>query len=253
MSNEARKKDENRREAYASKRMHSFVLCSFLTFVLVASILPVQSAMATDVVFDDFSGTTLETTRWSVLKGGSYINVGDGELDMTSDGHKRIDSIATFGPGNSAETRMKLNGDYQKFGFRINPHGYSPTIVGFYFDTLEAAYGGEEDYIHALVWEKTSEGMTKLLDQSIPATWNEWHIFEIVWKSDEVLFLVDDVTSASVSFAYSGNLPVGFWNDRSSTMLVDWVLVTPLVGLTLDQISTDFSISANDFCTEHNE
>ncbi|UCH88781.1 MAG: glycoside hydrolase family 16 protein, partial [Thermoplasmata archaeon] len=214
---------------------------------------PLPSVVATDTFFEDFSGTSLDTTKWTVKAGGSYISVGGGTLCMSGGVHKRIDTKTTIGSGHSVEAKIKLSGDYQKFGFRVNPTEYSPTIAGFYFDTVEPACGGETNYITAIAWEITTSGKNNLLWQKIPVTWNQWHILKIEWTTDEILFLVDDITLTSLSYEYSGYLPVGLWNDRASTMLVDWVFVSSLSSTTLDQIATDFSITTNDFSKPHNQ
>ncbi|MCJ7729163.1 MAG: hypothetical protein MUO27_04710, partial [Sedimentisphaerales bacterium] len=93
--------------------------------VCVMAVVNVASP-STQLFFDDFTGTALDTSRWSIFvdSNGEYNwpYVADGLL-YSQGYHTRIDSIPTFAPmGQSvmARARIRLAGVIQKFGFAPN-------------------------------------------------------------------------------------------------------------------------------------
>jgi len=185
--------------------------------------------------FDDFSGTALDTSRWSVFVDihGSYHwpYVADGLLHSQGY-HTRVDSIPAFaltGQSLTASARIRLAGADHKFGFAVNPNEHAGPITGYYFDTeeLENEGGrGREGYIRALAWSNPGDAsLINLLDVEIPVTWYEFHEFAVERTASEVIYSIDGQEVARVADAFAGALPVGVWNDRWSLMQTDWVEV----------------------------
>ncbi|MCX5841120.1 MAG: hypothetical protein NTY16_06665, partial [Deltaproteobacteria bacterium] len=198
----------------------------FITSLLCFTIAPVVSAdMSTQLFFDDFTGTALDTSLWSIFvdSNGEYHwpYVADGLL-YSQGYHTRIDSIPTFAPmGQSviARARICLTGEIQKFGFAPNPHERAGPITGYYFDTVVPEQGGEVNYVHALAWFAPAFGFFDvLLDVKIPVTWNEFHEFAIERTPSEVIYSIDGQEVARVADAFAGALPVCVWNARSDLM-----------------------------------
>ena len=202
----------------------------------------VQGATSTQLFFDDFTGTALDTpSRWSIFVDGNgqyhspYVTNGN----LHSQGyHTRIDSIPTFAPmGQSviARARIRLAGELNKFGFAVNPNERVCPITGYYFDTVDVE--AQEHYIRALAWSNPCSGsMINLLDVKIPVTWYEFHEFAIERTPSEVIYSIDGQEVARVADAFPGELPVGVWNDRWSLMQTDWVDVRQVESSNIDAL-----------------
>lgn len=213
------------------KRMTVLLIASLLCFVVA----PVVSASpSTQLFFDDFTGTALDTSRWSVfvdiwgVYNWPYVA---GGLLYSQGYHTRIDSIPTFAPVDqsvTASASIRLGGEIQKFGFAVNPNEHAGPITGYYFDTLALnPPQGREDYVHALAWSNPGDGsLINLLDVEIPVTWYDFHEFAIERTASEVIYSIDGQEVAQVADAFAGALPVGVWNDRWGLMQTDWVEVT---------------------------
>jgi len=193
-----------------------------------------QGATSTQLFYDDFDGTALDTSQWSVFvdENGEYNwpYAADGLL-QSQGYHTRIDSIPTFAPmGQSvmARARIRLAGEYHQFGFGVNPNERAGPINGYYFDTLSPLdpSAGREGYVRALAWSNPGFGsMINLLDVEIPVTWYEFHEFAVERTPSEVIFSIDAQEVARVADAFGGALPVGVWNARWDLMQTDWVEV----------------------------
>ena len=190
---------------------------------------------STQLFFDDFAGTDLDTSQWSVFVDAlGYYHwpyVADGLLHSQGY-HTRIDSIPTFAPmGQSvmARARIRLAGDYHEFGFGVGAGGErAGPITDYYFDTYNRfdESMGREDYVHALSWFQPASGSPiNLLDVEIPVTWYEFHEFAIERTPSEVIYSIDGQEVARVADAFAGALPVCVWNARWDLMLTDWVEV----------------------------
>jgi hypothetical protein len=206
-----------------------------ITGLLCFVIAPVVSAStSTQLFFDDFTGTALDKSQWSVFVDiwGVYNwpYVADGLL-YSQGYHTRIDSIPTFAPmGQSvmARARIRLAGEYHSFGFGVNPNERAGPITGYYFDTLSPLdpSPGREGYVRALAWSNPGDGsLINLLDVEIPVGWNEFHKFAVERTPSKVIYSIDGQEVALVADAFGGALPVGVWNDRWDLMLTDWVEV----------------------------
>lgn len=185
----------------------------------------------TQLFYDGFNGSSLDTSRWMIVDGGSWVQVTGGFLQTVSgQDHKEVNSIPNFAPmGHSvvAKARIRLAGQFQKFGFNVN---YLGPATGFYFDTYDDRDGNIENTIRALVWfVPTSGAPVNLLDVTVPVTWYEFHEFAVDWRATEVIFLIDNVEAARVPVTFGGALPVGVWNDRGSLMQTDWVEVSQVI------------------------
>ena len=202
-----------------------------------------QGATSTQLFFDDFTGTALDISLWSVFVDahGQYNTpqVSGGFL-QSAGYHTRIDSIPTFAPmGQSvmAHAQIRLVGDYHKFGFAVNPMERTGPITGYYFDTVDGGSGGREHYVRALAWSNPGFGpMINLLDVEIPVTWYEFHEFVIERTPSEIIYSIDGQEVARVADTFAGELPVGVWNDRWSLMQTDWVEVRQVESPNIDAL-----------------
>jgi len=188
-----------------------------------------QGATSTQLFFDDFTGTALDTSQWSLFVDEN----GEGQWPYVADGllysqgyHTRIDSIPAFaapetGQSVMARASISLAGSVNKFGFAPNPNERAGPITGYYFDTLHLdttvppEYQGQENYVRALAWSNPGDGsLINLLEVKIPVTWYEFHEFAIERTPSDVIYSIDGQEVARVADAFAGALPVGVWNDR---------------------------------------
>ncbi len=213
-----------------------FKIClALVVFTLLCPSMP--SGYCTEVFYDDFDGTALDKSKWSLFVDEN----GEGQWPYVADGllhsqgyHTRIDSIPAFpapemGQSVMALARIRLAGDYHKFGFAVNPTERAGPITGYYFDTMGFEEGGggcEPNYVHALAWSNPGD---RFLDVKIPVKWYEFHEFAIERTPSEVIYSIDGHKVAQVEDAFGGALPpVGVWNDHYVLMLTDWVEVSQI-------------------------
>ncbi len=217
------------------KRVLVVMVCVMAVMNFVSA---VSASTSTQLFFDDFTGTALDTSKWAVFvdaHGQYHWPYVAGGFLHSQGYHTRIDSIPTFAPmGQSvmARARIRLAGEYHQFGFGVNPNERTGPITGYYFDTLSPLdpSPGREHYVRALAWFQPAFGSPiNLLDVEIPATWYEFHEFAIERTPSEVIFSIDGQEVARVADAFAGALPVGVWNARWSLMQTDWVDVSQII------------------------
>jgi len=191
----------------------------FLIILIVG--LPV-SAGATLLLQDEFN--TFDPDKWDIIHNMGSYSIQDGNLRLIGGNKMDINSMDTFSYS-IASAYMRIGGDYQKFGFNVNDGNGLPA---FYFDSYEpgASSPGGLDTVHVIVFGETFDNQDRLFRERLDVTWNEYHQFDVMWNPDSIHFFIDDVLMASFDYSYSSStLPIGIWNDRGSTMLVDWVSV----------------------------
>ena len=209
-----------------------------LLFVTCLILFPPATVQAEPLLYDDFDGTNLDASMWKTLDGDDVsIVLEDGKLTTQGEpNHKRIDSLATFGPmGDTlfASARIQLGGDYQKFGFGINAGEFSRPFAGFYFDTLET---DDEKTVSAIIRDVSDTGTVTEISRALieNVKRDEFYTFTIEWSSAEIAFYVDGAEKARTAFVYDGALPIGIWNDRPGTMVTDYVEIINVIGITID-------------------
>lgn len=196
--------------------------CSIVAILQFSSCSAVASLLQ-----DEFTGSSLDPSLWSIVSGGEGVHVSGGVLEISGDpDHKRINSIATFNTGTngvSVTGRINLNGDYQKFGFNVNGE-YPANNIGVYFDSWNDSSGENQDSVRALVYDKSLGSL--LLSEKVAIGWGSFHDLSISWLPDALKFYIDGSQVAQLSLAVSGNLPIGIWNDRGWPMQTDSVTVS---------------------------
>jgi hypothetical protein len=182
-----------------------------------------SSAFAQNLFDDEFDGTTLDSSLWTIVQNQGQIFVGGGLLQMQGGGdHHEINSIATFGQNTTATARIDPNARWQKFGYGVNSVG---TPIGYYFDTYAIGVEGtDSNSVRVIV----NSANTELMNQRIPVSWGQFHEFSITRSTSGVTFFIDGQQVAQFASTFSGALPVGVWDDRAFSMLTDYVRVVAL-------------------------
>ena len=193
---------------------------SLLWATVAVAPLPVNAAD----LFDDFAGSALDLSRWSIPDGAPGISVAGGLLVFSGDpDHKRVESVASFAPGVTgllATAVINPAGDYQKFGL-----GQLTGPLAIYFDTYDDSLGENTNSIRTLVYSYSSSSL--LFNESAPVSWGSFHRFAIEWLPSRIRFLIDGSPASEFSYlTTTESLPVGVWNDRTPTMQVDMVSVS---------------------------
>jgi len=114
--------------------------------------------ICSNVISDDFNGSSLNSSIWTSPVGSSCVSVGGGVLNVSgypcypTDGdpqHKSLMSIQTFTPSNSevkASARIYINGNYQGFGFSSFSSSFFSSLSPYfsiYFDTYDNISGNK--------------------------------------------------------------------------------------------------------------
>ncbi len=189
-----------------------------------AMFLGIRSVAQAVVFLDDFS--FFDTNKWDVKSGsvGTQIQIADADSDSDTELflsrrnniRARIHSKDRFSYG-ILEADIIPNGIYQKFGLGVNAGEWSGIDRGFYFDTLNAYYGGGTDTISWVVYN----GSQYIHGSISGVLWNQWHHLAINWQPSTVTFIVDGNIKKEYSITYSGTLPIGIYNDRDGSYYVD--------------------------------
>lgn len=198
----------------------------FYTFIGLIVVLSVNSS-ASPLLYDDFNASILDTTKWNIIEQNGVIDIQNGNLRIEGSGPKDINSWDTFSYS-IASAYIKIGGDYQKFGFNVNDGNGLPA---FYFDSYEIGQPspGGVNTIHIIGFGETYSTQDLLFRKRFEVSWNEYHQFDIMWGEDSIQFFIDNDLKYAFDYSYSSStLPIGIWNDRSGTMLIDEVSVTPI-------------------------
>jgi hypothetical protein len=191
-----------------------FTLLSLAAILLLCAA-PVRAGL---LFFDGFSGSSLDTSKWSVVSGSPIVS--GGLLDLGLYDRDRINSLNTFSPGGqtlSLRASIDLTGDYEKFGFNVN--GDAGTIA-YYFDTYDNRFGANTDKVRALVLQS---GVGELMNTGVDVTWYTFHTLGIDWSANGVSFLIDGTSVASYAYSFNSALPIGDWSDTGYVSSTDWV------------------------------
>ena len=221
----------------AARTLALFRFIAAIAVAAAVTVIPVAGTIYTSLFGDDFGGETLDLDKWRILEQAGHIGVAGGLLILEGGEHKQVVSTVAFAPGGDglvARSRIRLAGDYQKFGWNVNFLGSGPTR-GYYFDTYERGdprpeFAGHEHRVRALGYEVGSAGaITKVLDVDVPVSWYEFHEFAVEWTASAVVFRIDNQEVARLADSFTLPLSIGVWNDRGQRMEFDWVDVSRFV------------------------
>ena len=197
---------------------------TFVVSLLFAMFLGMSSVAQAVVFLDDFS--SFDTNKWDVKSGsvGTQIQITDADANSDTELYikevngvrGRIHSKDSFGYG-VLEADVMPGGDYQKVGFGVNAGEWPGIDRGFYFDTLNAYYGGGLNTISWVVYD----GSQYIHGAISNVTWNQWHHLTINWQPSVVSFMVDGEVKKEYSINYNGTLPISIYNDRTGDYYVD--------------------------------
>lgn len=188
-----------------------------LAFLGLCSVLQPAAGWSQTVLFrEDFDGTTLDRTRWSVAtwklgqtRFGNTPLIADGVARLTFDteGLKgtEIDTKTSFtlGTGLEFETRMKLNplpSGLVCAAFTYQAKNGSSDEIDFEILTKQLNLQRPATPVLCSAWNDWREAVPVYNDgkfhhsQTIPQPEldaNEWHTWTIRWLPDQVIWLVD--------------------------------------------------------------
>jgi hypothetical protein len=191
----------------------------------------ISNGDATFLFFDDFPGTTVDTTKWDILTGGS-VSVSNGELVLAGDGTNR-GKVASKTFQSTDYARMKVKSRVADATYSallaILQHDkafgstYNRPSNGFWHET----YGTDFNIYKAV--NTTVTKLTSVTYDFYPDT--SYHILEFVKSGSSMKGYADGVLETSVSdtttFTYKY---IGLASrEQAYTTYVDWVFISKYV------------------------
>ncbi len=172
--------------------------------------------------FDDFDGTSLNTTKWTA---SGSVSVANGEVTLTgtSTADAYIYSVQTFAQGAVLEARARAT--------YLNTYGLvGEGFVSSDVSNAASAQAYKPDGYYRVNSKSAGTATTALTDLAIDSS---YHIFTVIWTTSEVTVIVDDTHTASVTdttYIPTVSMPIrmrarGGVSTATSTLDVDWVFV----------------------------
>lgn len=185
----------------------------------------VSDGDSTFLFFDDFPGSSLDTTnKWDVEAGTGYA-VDNGVLELWYEGGTRclIDAKASFAElyNVSLKTRFKMSSSdgYSANYLKLHKHG-----TGTNTECAKSWFGSSNSIYARVVNDGTRTNGDSYTDGDI----TEWHTSFLTWKSGEVKIYYD----SELKWTFTTNVPdeamvPAFWSASQSgyTLYIDWVFL----------------------------
>lgn len=144
--------------------------------------------------FDDFTGSSLDVTKWQTT-GTPSITVSNSNLNLQTDGSSGMEYISslsfTTGPDVAIRTRLKdsTTSTYpSEFGFGVRNNGTTANFVS------KMAFTADQ---YCLLLNNGSApengGAAGIADD------NNWHTWDILWRTTEAIMLQDNVAKETVT------------------------------------------------------
>ncbi len=173
-------------------------------------------------LFDDFTGSTLNTNNWSIIEGnrsdtnawsGDMVEVSDGNLVLNcskdENGIYKTGAIGSAGKFDQAggyfEARCKLQStDGLWSAFWLMPYQLGMEEEGgsdgSEIDIFESPYYSQSRISHAVHYDGYGEGSgTESKYVKINDIYNGYHVFALEWTEDYYRFYVDGVMTYEIS------------------------------------------------------
>jgi len=186
---------------------------------------------ATFLFFDDFPGTAVNTTKWTVLSGGS-VSVSNGELVLTGDGSNR-GKVASITFQSTDYVRMRVKS-------RVADASESSLLAVLQHDKT---YGASSNRPSNGFWHETYgtdfniyKGVSNTLTKLTSVTYDfypdtNYHILEFVKSGSSMKGYADGVLKTSVSdtTTFSSKYIGLASRERAYATRVDWVFISKYV------------------------
>jgi len=186
---------------------------------------------ATFLFFDDFPGTAVNTTKWTVLSGGS-VSVSNGELVLTGDGSNR-GKVASKTFQSTDYVRMRVKS-------RVADASESSLLAVLQHDKT---YGASSNRPSNGFWHETYgtdfniyKGVSNTLTKLTSVTYDfypdtNYHILEFVKSGSSMKGYADGVLKTSVSdtTTFSSKYIGLASRERAYATRVDWVFISKYV------------------------
>jgi hypothetical protein len=182
-------------------------------------------------LFDDFSGSSIDTGKWDVVETGGTISVADGELTCSafaSQSQKKffIASKTSFGSGYIFEVREKhittgnLNHVYPTFGF----NNYVTLDWVVWIDTASS-----NTYWYYYIMDNGSPVIYDTTD-ALSTSYKKYQIER--YGTTNVKWYIDSVEKQSSNLGLTDSLPITIGmhtnidgDNLAASIKVDWVFV----------------------------
>ncbi|NIA11513.1 MAG: DUF2341 domain-containing protein, partial [Nitrospiraceae bacterium] len=183
-------------------------------------------------LFDDFTGTSLNTSKWDKTGSGS-VSVSNSEVQIDISSYSTsIYSKNTFGTNTAIRCRWKASSttlDYPGFGYG-NKGSSTPNIISDSGQAKGITIGkihGANNYLQGR--QTNNNGTNKPETGNLCSTQNTYHTYDIIRKSSSANFIVDDGSPSSLTTYYpTEDLYIGIGgatHSESGDSIADWIFV----------------------------
>jgi hypothetical protein len=176
----------------------------------------------TFLFFDDFPGTTLDTTKWTQIRGSVSVSSSIVTMDGSTDGQE-LNSVWTDG-GISYAVHLRAKKTYvtnqRWMGIWVRDQNYTSYAYskGFFF-----AYDSTSNYIYL----STGSGLTTLDTGTPILSFDTWYVIQIIVNGTTYSDSAHGLSATNSTYA-SGHIGLG--PGLQQTMYVDWIFVRKYVS-----------------------
>ena len=186
---------------------------------------------ATFIFFDDFEGTSLDTSKWDKVGDGS-VTITDSTVEVDISSYSTsIYSKSQFGTWTAIRCKWRATSttlDYPGFGYG-NKGSPDPDIVDDSYKGHGITIAKIHYYNNYLQGRQTDDGSNRAETGNLGVDQSEFHTYEIRRKSSSSEFVVDDGSPVSLTSHYpTEDLYIGIGGHtrgESGKSIGDWILV----------------------------
>jgi len=181
----------------------------------------------TFIFFDDFSGISVNRTKWENLYGSPTVANGFLNITSISSNEGLMSNWTTYG-----------NFTYKAFRMRQNVITWNTLIDCGFSDQLQGTVGS------SIRWVGYTSNISRVLTSNITSyslgfvkiETGGWHLYDILWNSTDIKFLNDNnLTEYSYPTGYICNIPLPvmiywYYSVNTVSFLTDWCFVRNYVS-----------------------
>ncbi|RLG28963.1 hypothetical protein DRO03_08445, partial [Methanosarcinales archaeon] len=200
--------------------------------------------------FDDFPGSSIDTTKWPYTVGGPTVSGGELRLDYIEYPGDKIHSPIEFNKPYAVRARSKSS-DYDS-AFLETYDSYDDEYEGLQIDCSDSDVSKKCDT--CIRTFSNEEGYPRRFYHNTGFNWSDYAIYEIIRPTPDYAYYYQNNTllrNETYSYCFEEKGYVGFhvWGTIKHVLTVDWIFVRnytlpePVVSIGSEEISVPLDIT----------